>query len=99
VVFDPDLIRDAASFEQPHRYAEGISLVMVGGQVAFDGEAVTAVKPGRVLYGPARALALGARTCRRRRAERGALARVLHSRPADQLPGSSCGSGGGPSGT
>jgi N-acyl-D-amino-acid deacylase len=56
VVFDPDRIRDAASFEQPHRYAEGISLVMVGGQVAFDGEAVTAVRPGKVLYGPARAL-------------------------------------------
>ena len=49
-VFDPDRVRDRATFEQPHQYAEGFSLVVVNGQVVFDGKAMTAARPGRVLY-------------------------------------------------
>lgn len=52
VVFDPDAVRDRATFEQPHQYSEGVSLVVVNGQVVFDDGAVTAARPGRVLYGP-----------------------------------------------
>jgi len=53
-VFDPGTVRDMATFEKPHQYAEGFSLVVVNGQIVFDGKAMTAARPGRVLYGPAR---------------------------------------------
>jgi len=54
VVFDPNTIRDRATFEQPHQYAEGVSLVVVNGQVAYENGSMTPARPGRVLYGPAR---------------------------------------------
>ena len=53
-VFDPATIRDTATFERPHSYAEGVSLVIVNGQVAFEDGKMTPSRPGRVLYGPAR---------------------------------------------
>ena len=53
VVFDPAMVRDMATFEQPHQYAQGISLVIINGQVAFENGAGTAARPGRILYGPA----------------------------------------------
>src|SRR5436190_945877 len=54
VIFDPNTIRDKATFEQPHQYAEGVSTVIVNGQVAFENGKMTAARPGRVLYGPAK---------------------------------------------
>jgi len=54
VVFDPSTIRDRATFEQPHQYGEGVSVVVVNGQVAFEDGKMTSARPGRVLYGPAR---------------------------------------------
>jgi dihydroorotase/N-acyl-D-amino-acid deacylase len=54
VVFDPVTIRDIATFESPHQYAEGVSLVTINGVVAFENGKMTAARPGRVLYGPAR---------------------------------------------
>jgi Tfp pilus assembly protein PilF len=53
-VFDAVHIRDTATFEKPHAYAEGISFVVVNGEVAFENGAMTAARPGRVLYGPAK---------------------------------------------
>jgi len=53
VVFDPATIRDRATFEKPHQYAEGVSLVVVNGEVVLDGERMTGARPGRVLRGPA----------------------------------------------
>jgi N-acyl-D-aspartate/D-glutamate deacylase len=53
-VFDPNTIRDLATFEQPHQYAEGVMLVIVNGQVAFENGKMTPARPGRILYGPAR---------------------------------------------
>ena len=53
-VFDPATVRDMATFEQPHQYAEGVTQVIVNGQVAFDAGRMTDVRPGRILYGPAR---------------------------------------------
>ena len=47
-------VRDTATFEKPHSYAEGVSLVIVNGQVAFEAGKMTEARPGRVLYGPAR---------------------------------------------
>jgi N-acyl-D-amino-acid deacylase len=50
VVFDPTRVRDAATFEKPHQYAEGFSEVIVNGQIVFEREAMTSARPGRVLY-------------------------------------------------
>ena len=54
VMFDPQTVRDTATFTQPHQYAEGVSLVVINGQIAFENGRMTAARPGRVLYGPAR---------------------------------------------
>jgi dihydroorotase/N-acyl-D-amino-acid deacylase len=54
-VFDPASVRDAATFEKPHQYAEGFSVVVVNGEVVFENGRMTAGRPGRVLYGPGRA--------------------------------------------
>lgn len=53
-VFDPATVRDTATFDKPHQYAEGFSHVIVNGQVVYEYGAMTAARPGRVLYGPAR---------------------------------------------
>jgi N-acyl-D-amino-acid deacylase len=51
IVFDPDKIRDVATFEDPHRFSEGISHVVVNGvPVLRDGE-ITKALPGRILRG------------------------------------------------
>jgi len=52
-VFDPARVRDVATFESPHQYAEGFSLVIVNGQIVFENGAITPARPGVVLYGPA----------------------------------------------
>jgi dihydroorotase/N-acyl-D-amino-acid deacylase len=51
-VFDAATVRDAATYEKPHQYAEGFSCVIVNGQVVFEKGEMTASRPGRVLYGP-----------------------------------------------
>ena len=51
VVFDPARVRDLATFEKPHQYAEGISHVITNGQVVFENGAMTPARPGAVLYG------------------------------------------------
>ena len=51
-VFDPARVRDAATFDKPHQYAEGFSHVIVNGLVVYENGAMTAARPGRVLYGP-----------------------------------------------
>ena len=45
-------MRDTATYEKPHQYAEGFSYVIVNGQVVFEKGEMTASRPGRVLYGP-----------------------------------------------
>ena len=54
VVFDPARVEDPATFAEPHRYAEGFTLVVVNGEIVLEGGRVTDARPGRVLYGPAR---------------------------------------------
>jgi N-acyl-D-amino-acid deacylase len=52
VVFDPKIIADKATYEQPHQFAVGMKHVWVNGtQVLKDGEH-TGAKPGRVVRGP-----------------------------------------------
>lgn len=47
VVFDPATIIDKATFEQPHQYAEGVSAVLVNGQVTLKGGQMTGTRAGR----------------------------------------------------
>jgi len=54
VVFDPDTIRDNATYERPHQYPTGIDYVLVNGVVVVDPKGLTGARPGRPLYGPAR---------------------------------------------
>jgi N-acyl-D-amino-acid deacylase len=57
VVFDPKTIIDKATFENPHQYSIGVEHVFVNGtQVLKDGEHTGAL-PGRVVWGPGRAVA------------------------------------------
>jgi N-acyl-D-amino-acid deacylase len=53
-IFDPARVRDAATFERPHQYAEGFAYVLVNGQIIVEGNAMTDARPGRILYGPGR---------------------------------------------
>jgi len=52
VVFDPDKVKDMATFEKPHQYAEGFMAVLVNGEpVVLEGQH-TGARPGKVLLGP-----------------------------------------------
>lgn len=57
VVFDPARVRDRATYEKPHQYAEGVSVVLVNGAPVFENGAMTGARPGVVLFGPAAAKA------------------------------------------
>jgi N-acyl-D-amino-acid deacylase len=51
-IFDPAAVRDRATFERPHQYAEGMVHLFVNGiQVLRNGEH-TGARPGRVVRGP-----------------------------------------------
>jgi len=49
VVFDPDRIRDRATFEEPNVYSEGIDTVIVNGRPVLAGGVMTGERPGRPL--------------------------------------------------
>ncbi|MDO9508349.1 MAG: D-aminoacylase [Thermovirgaceae bacterium] len=49
VVFDPETIRDKATFEDPHRFPEGIDLVVVNGETAVRKGTLTGARPGAIL--------------------------------------------------
>jgi dihydroorotase len=52
VVFDPDTIRDRATYTDSMQFSEGIAHVLVGGTfVLRDGELVEGVTPGQPIYG------------------------------------------------
>jgi len=48
-LFDPDLVRDRATFEEPTRRAEGIHAVLVNGVPVWEDNAPTGQRPGQVL--------------------------------------------------
>jgi N-acyl-D-amino-acid deacylase len=54
VIFDPAKVADKAEYDKPHQYSVGFRDVMVNGVFALRADAVTADRPGRVLYGPAK---------------------------------------------
>ncbi|MEV7134154.1 D-aminoacylase [Arthrobacter sp. NPDC093128] len=49
VLFDPETVRDEATFEHPRRAAAGIHYVFVNGAAAIDGGQPTGVRAGRAL--------------------------------------------------
>jgi len=49
VVFDPATVRDAATYADPHQYAEGIRHVVVNGAVTVQNADHTGARAGRVL--------------------------------------------------
>ena len=54
VVFNPDTIKDTATYERPHQYPTGIEYVVVNGVTVLDQKGLTGARPGRPLFGPAR---------------------------------------------
>ncbi|MCX6132282.1 MAG: D-aminoacylase [Ignavibacteriales bacterium] len=52
VMFDPETVTDKATFENPHQYSEGMSLVVVNGKPVWENGKFTGNLPGRVLRGP-----------------------------------------------
>jgi dihydroorotase/N-acyl-D-amino-acid deacylase len=49
VVFDSATVKDRATFERPHQYAEGVSAVLVNGQVVLEGGKLTGARGGKTL--------------------------------------------------
>ena len=52
VVFDTEKVRDNATFEEPHQYAEGMVHVFVNGQQVLSEGEHTGAFPGRFVKGP-----------------------------------------------
>lgn len=52
VIFDPAVIRDRATFENPNQLSEGMQYVLVNGVAVIEGGKATDALPGKVLRGP-----------------------------------------------
>jgi N-acyl-D-amino-acid deacylase len=52
VVFDPETVRDLATFASPNQLAQGMDYVLVNGIPVIDGGEMTGALPGKVLRGP-----------------------------------------------
>lgn len=51
LIFDENTITDKATFEKPHAYSEGISYVLVNGELVVENGKHTGKRSGAVLYG------------------------------------------------
>lgn len=51
LIFDENTITDKATFEKPHAYSEGISYVLVNGEMVVENGKHTGKRSGTVLYG------------------------------------------------
>ena len=49
VVFDPEMVKDNATFIEPHQYSEGFNYVMVNGKIAVEGDEHTGEIAGKVI--------------------------------------------------
>ena len=53
VIFDPETIRDTATFDSPNQLSEGMRFVLVNGVPVIDEGKMTNALPGKVVLGPA----------------------------------------------
>jgi dihydroorotase/N-acyl-D-amino-acid deacylase len=53
VVFDPETIRDVATFDSPNQLSDGMRFVLVNGVPVIDEGRMTNALPGKVVLGPA----------------------------------------------
>ena len=53
VLFDPERVRDRATFEDPHQFSEGFDYVLVNGELMVDGGELTDARAGRIVRGAA----------------------------------------------
>jgi len=53
-VFDPEVIRDRATYTDPHQYSVGIENLLVNGVPVIRDGGLTGEKPGRWIRGPVR---------------------------------------------
>jgi N-acyl-D-amino-acid deacylase len=53
VVFDPDMIHDVATYENPNQFSVGMKYVLVNGVPVIDDGQMTNTLPGKILRGPA----------------------------------------------
>ena len=51
VVFDPETVRDVATFDDPNRLSEGMEYVLVNGVPVIENGKITGALPGKVLRG------------------------------------------------
>ena len=51
VIFDPETIRDLATYEKPNQLSQGMEWVLVNGVPVIDGGKMTGALPGKVLRG------------------------------------------------
>jgi N-acyl-D-amino-acid deacylase len=51
VVFDPEKVRDVATFDEPNRLSEGMEFVLVNGVPVIEGGKMTGSLPGKVVRG------------------------------------------------
>jgi N-acyl-D-amino-acid deacylase len=51
-IFDPNVISDKATFDQPHQYAVGMHHVIINGVMVLRNGEHTGAKPGRIIRGP-----------------------------------------------
>src|SRR5258705_12872329 len=51
VVFDPETIRDLATFEKPNQLSEGMQYVLVNGEAVIEAGKMTKALPGKVIRG------------------------------------------------
>ena len=49
VIFDPQKIKDRATYKNPYQYPEGIEWVIINGQIAVENGNFTGIKAGRIL--------------------------------------------------
>jgi len=52
VVFDPNVIHDLATYDNPNRLSKGMSYVLVNGVPVIEAGRMTGALPGKVLHGP-----------------------------------------------
>jgi N-acyl-D-amino-acid deacylase len=52
VIFDPETVRDRATYKEPEQFATGVEWVLVNGTPVIEEGKLTGALPGQVLLGP-----------------------------------------------